>query len=197
MPSKDGGRGSSASSPSIVDDPIVTILREHTELQPVAERFRQIADALDQGESSSGADALEGIEVHRRFLIEVHQRREAAFAAEVGPSADANVRSALAKCRAEHPLAGRFQTESRACLGKTPLSAASAHRLAELMRAEADRIVEHHRWEAETIYHAVRGKLSKEVVIRLDAAMRPLVGEAAAAQAGLVAWTSHANPTSD
>jgi hypothetical protein len=197
MSTHEVGHGPTQDGASNADDAIVTALREHTELQVVAERFRQIADALERGDGSAAKDAAEGVEVHRRFLIGVHQRREALIAAELQNSVEGPVRNALAKCAAEHPVADRFQKEATAVLRQSPISKADAHRLAALMRAEADRFAEHHRWEADSIYHAVRGHLAPEVVERLTAAMRPLAGETAAAQTALTAWTSHANPASD
>jgi hypothetical protein len=197
MPSKDGGRNSVGTAPTAEEDPIVVILREHTQLQAVSERFRQIADALDRGEASARKDAAEGLDVHQRFLIGLHQRREALVAAEVRDSAEPAVRTALARCSVEHPIADRFQTEARACLGKTALSKSTAHRLAQLLRTEASRFVEHHRWEVESIYTPLRGKISKGSVERLTVAMRPLVGEAAASQSAMTSWTSHANPAAD
>jgi hypothetical protein len=191
------GHGPAKDAPAGGEDPIVTILNEHTELQVVAERFRQIADALERGESSARKDAAEGVAVHRRFLIGIHQRREALLAAELGSSSVGAVKTGLARCATEHPSADRFQTDANACLQESPLSKATARRLAGLMRTEADRFVEHHRWETESIYQPVRGHLSKDAADRLKASMRALVGEAAAAQAALTAWTSHANPASD
>ncbi|MCI4360692.1 MAG: hypothetical protein L3J91_03240 [Thermoplasmata archaeon] len=179
------------------DDPVVTILREHTELQQLAERFRQVADALDRGEASARADATEGVQVYRRFLISVHERREALFASEVSASAGAAVQGALARCAHEHGASEKFASLAEAELRASHLPAAGARRLAASFRAEAERVVEHHRSEAEQIYHPLRGKLSKEVLARVAAAMRPMIGEAAAAQTALTAWTSHANPAAD
>ena len=197
MSSKDGGRAAPGGSSSSVDDPIVTILREHTELQVVAERFRQIADALDRGERSARLDAQEGVEVHQRFLIGLHQRRDDMVAAEAGATAGASLQEAFARCAAEHPRAARFQTEAAAVLRTKPWTRESGRQLAQMMRAEAERFAEHHRWETENIYHALRGKLTPAALDRLAAGMRPLPGEAGAAQTELTAWTSHANPTAD
>jgi hypothetical protein len=197
MSSKDGGRAATGGSSSLSDDPVVTILREHTELQVVAERFRQIADALDRGDRTARSDAQEGVEVHQRFLIGIHQRRDALVAAEFGPTADAPLKEAFARCATEHPLAARFQTEVAALLRAKPWTRESGRQLAQLLRAEAERFAEHHRWENESIYHPLRGKLTPAALGRLAAAVRPLAGEAGAAQTELTAWTSHANPTAD
>ncbi len=173
------------------------ILIEHTELQVIAERFRQVADALERGDRSARADAVEGLQVYQKFLVGIHQKREAILAAEVRPAVDSTIRTAFARCAAEHPISDRFTSEAGACLRDPTLSTASAHTLAGLLREEAIRVVEHHRWETETIYQKIRSTLAPEIVARLVAAMRPLEGEASAAHTRLMAWSSHANPASD
>jgi len=163
----------------------------------LAERFRQVADALERGDATASADAREGVEVHRRFLIGVHHRREAIVAAELHGSSDPAVRSALATCASEHPKAERFEKEASALLREARPSAASAKSLAGLLRQEAVRFADHHRWETENLYARLRGTLTKESTARIEAGMRPLAGDAGAATSALMAWTSHANPTAD
>ena len=175
----------------------MTIYREHTELQVMAERFRQIADALERSERSARADAVEALEVHRRFLVGVHHRREAIVSAEVRDSVDPTVRAALARCAADHPAAERFHAEASSLLREAVLSRESAHRLAGFLRTEADRVVEHHRWEGDAIYHKIRPTLSAATLARLREKMEPLVGEADAAHTRLISWSSHANPAAD
>ncbi|MCI4340672.1 MAG: hypothetical protein L3J73_05355, partial [Thermoplasmata archaeon] len=126
----------SAQAYSVTDDPIVTIYREHTELQVMAERFRQIADALERTERPARADALEALEVHRRFLVGVHQRREAIVAAELRPGVDPMVRAAFARCAVEHPIADQFQADAAELLRAATLHPVAARGLASLLRAE-------------------------------------------------------------
>lgn len=179
----------------VSDDPFVALYEEHTQLQVLAERFRQVADALDRGEALARRDLAEGAEVYRRFLVEVHQRREALLAEVIRPTADAATRAALDRCATEHAAADRFL--SVVSSASAPSSPSETKRLAAAIRKEADRFVEHHRSEQEQLYHRLRAETPPATLQKLRRAFAPLTGEAGAAETRLSAWASHANPSAD
>ncbi len=181
----------------VTDDPIVPVFREHTELQLLAARFQQMASELEHGEAVTVAQLLEAVEVHQRFLLQVHHAREREFAAAVRPVAPPAVVRALERCATVHPEASRFETEARSLLAAGPLTRERRQALAQALQREAERIVDHHREEDETIYRPLHHHLPPPVLDRLLASMHALAGEAAAAQARLVAWSSRVNASSD
>lgn len=179
------------------DDPIVAVFREHTDLQVLAARLQEVAAQLERKERVSAADAVEGVEVHRRFVVDVHLRREAAIAAAVRPLAPAGVVRALERCPAEHDASAAFEAEARRLLAESPLSAEGRRRLAAVLRREADRLVEHHREEDESIYRPLHRHLTPEQLRTLAPIARDFAGAAAAAQERLSAWSSRVHASAD
>lgn len=195
MSSAPGARKKATASE--VDDPIVPIFHEHNELQVLATRFHEVAAQLERGETVPVSELSAGVDVHRRFLIEVHHAREADIAAAVRPTAPPEVVRALDRCGVVHAEAARFEEEARALLGKGPISADRRKALALAFHREAERMLEHHKEEDETIYRPIHHVLSPDAHRRLMGAMHAMSGKTAAAQELLTGWTSHRNPSSD
>jgi hypothetical protein len=178
-------------------DPVVTLLREHTEIQMLAGRMHEIADAARRNEAGVAAELREGLLVHRRFVASLHEQKEGLLAETIGADLDAPSRAALGACAAEHPRSIRFEQEAENRLGEGRLAPPSLKALAKLFDAEADRLVDHHRSEIETFYRPMRTTLSTSARARLKAAFVAFEGDAAAAQARLTAWASKAHASAD
>lgn len=197
-PNMSGTTGSpKKATASDAEDPIVPIFHEHNELQVLATRFHEVASQLERGESVPASEISAGVEVHRRFLVEVHHAREAEIAAAVRPTAPPAVIRALDRCGTVHAEATRFEEEARALLGKGSIPAERRKAIALAFHKEAERMLEHHKEEDETIYRPIHHALTPEVHARLVRAMHALSGKTAAAQELLTGWTSHRNPSSD
>ena len=100
-------------------------------------------------------------------------------------------------CTTVHAQATKFETEVRGLLAKGPIDAERRKALALAFHKEAERMLEHHREEDETIYRRIHHTLSPDVRRRLVGAMQEFSGKTAAAQELLTGWTSHRNPAAD
>jgi hemerythrin-like domain-containing protein len=197
MGASEGGRDLERTSGTEPDDPFVPIFREHTELQMLATRLHELASQLERGERVPSSDLTEALEVHRRFLVGVHHRRESMIATAVGSSAGPAVAAAFERCRREHPKAERFESDLQALLDAPPSGAEPLRGVAALLQREADRIVEHDRQEDEAIHRIIHHTISASTRASLVEGARELAGEAAAAEGRLSSWTSHSNPAAD
>ena len=193
----ESSRPTAAPPPPTSEDPIVAVFREHTDLQVLAARLHEVAASLERPDRAPATDAAEGVEVHRRFVLEVHLPREAAIAAALHGAAPPEVTRALERCRAEHEASIAFGRDARRLLAESPLSADGRRQLIALLRSEADRLVEHHREEDETIYRPMHHRLLPDQLARLQASARELAGAAAAAQERLSAWSSRLHASAD
>jgi len=173
------------------------IRREHTELQMLASRFHEVAAQVERGEPVTKADLAEGVEVHRRFLVELHHRREALIADALGATAGSAVAAAFARCRAEHPKAVEFESAAQALLSAPGFGSAQLHRVAALFEREATRIVEHTKDEDDAIHRVVVDAVPPNVRAAFVEKTRALDSEAAAAEERLLAWSSRSNASSD
>ena len=178
------------------DDPFAPLFAEHTQLQVLAERMREVAGSLERGEAAAWADAAEGVEVHRRFLIDLHERREEIVGEALRGLGGPSVATALAACRTEHAASARFEEGVRAKLAAARTTEA-ARAVAGLFRKEADRFVDHHRSESERIYRPVGPSVPLEVRRALWSRYRSLDKNRGAAEARLSAWASKAHGSAD
>jgi hypothetical protein len=184
-------------SPSSSDDPFAPLFAEHTELQVLAERMREVAASMERGESLAWDDVVEGLEVHRAFLIDLHERREEMVAEALKGLGGTAVQTALSGCRREHKASQRFQEAVRPKLSPSVRSNVVGKSVAAMFRTEADRMVEHHRAESERIYRPVRPSVPAEVRRALWKSYRSLDRDRGAAEARLSAWASKAHGSAD
>jgi hypothetical protein len=162
-----------------------------------AARLREIASQVERGERVPVKQIMEGLEVHRRFLVGIHHRREEMIAAAVGSSAGPSVAAAFGRCAREHPKAVQFESEVSASVDARPFGPTQLKRIAALFAREADRILEHDRDEDENIHRMLHPSIPPAVRATLVQGAREIAGEAAAAEARLTSWTSHSNAAAD
>jgi hypothetical protein len=172
--------------------------RQHTLLQMMAERMRESATAWEVTGGSRGPRLRRALDVHRRFLIEVHQTDEEellAVARELGPPA---VRAAAAKCAQEHPRAAQFERSADELLGRLGSGSSSeAGALSALFREEAERIERHHLFDEEPLYAHLSEWLPPSERARITASVRRRDGTRADAEGMLVSWSAQLHGSSD
>lgn len=172
--------------------------REHTLLYVMAARMRETAEWFERGTGFDPARIRRGLEVHRRYLLEVHQPNDERVAKALARSKSAAIRAALAECRAQHPKAQEFQREAEALVREVPAPKSEAARsLARLYREEADRVEKHHAHEEETLYWHLERHLSAAVRHRLLAEVQRVDETRVGAEVALVSWASQLHPAAD
>jgi hypothetical protein len=178
-------------------DPLSIALREHTQLEMLAARMKQLASEVERGEHTSGKLLREGLAVYRQFVVELHQAREAVLLEAARGATPPPDRALFAKCEAAHPMAAKFVAESEAILARPGLAASDAKSLAARWTREADRLLEHHRTEEEPVYRHWRATLDEARKAELFRAMAKLHAIEGPAASRLSAWVSRENPSSD
>lgn len=182
----------------ISTDPILHLQREHTLLQQLSARMREVADALHRHEPEAADEASHGLAIHREIVIELHHAKEALLADAVREVPNHGRDAPLAACGQAHPKAGEFEKEAERALGDLRRGvAASADRLAALFRAEADRLLAHHGDEEGKLYKDLEKLLPQRAQQRLAELFHAFSAKSSAAEARLAAWSSKQHPASD
>ena len=172
------------------------LYRRQTLLLIMAARLRESAGNLAQKGSPEVARVRRAVDIHRRFLREVQLVDEERVAKALAGISDA--RAPLERCAQEHPKAERFERTVEPLLAH-PISPGSpgARRLADLFRAEADRIEEHVAWEEEKVHAHLERWLTPPVRDSLLEQIRRFEAPRVDAEIALIAWASRLHPSSD
>lgn len=179
-------------------DPVLNLRRDHTYLEMLAEGFRRLAQSLEEDLAVGRERLAEGLEIHRRFLIETHHRKEQALDHVLEGLPGRPYARALADCRTEHERAARAGEELGTLADRLSSGGAAARTaLARALRAEADRWMAHLRHEEEEIYAKVHEQIPREAVDALATEIHAIRGETAALEEKLLSWTSAWGPASD
>ena len=187
----------SAARPFPGDDLALELMREHTLLNVMAARMRETADVLQRGVAVERSRVERALDVHRRFLIEVHHEHERRVDAALSRSTEPEVQARVADCRKEHPRAEAFQTAARAALGTLgTLAPAARQNLASLLRAEAERFEEHHAREDDA-YRRIDRWIPAGERTRILAEIRAFDASHVSAEIALISWAAQAHPSAD
>lgn len=179
-------------------DPVLHLQREHTLLQQLAARMREVADALHRHDPESTEEAGRGLAIHKEILVELHHAKEALLADAVREVPNHGRDSPLAQCDAAHPKAREFQRDAELALAEARRGVAAAReRLAALFRAEADRLMVHHGEEEAKLYKDLEKLLPRRAQERLAELFHGFSAKSSAAEARLAAWSSKLSPASD
>lgn len=180
-----------------LDDLSLELMRQHTLLSVMTARMRETGEALTRGAVPEPKRIDRALEVYRKFHLEVHHADEARLAKALARSRAAAVRAYLADCAREHPRGEAFEKAVREGMrGDLAPRGPAAARLAELFRAEADRVDQHHEHEDE-VYRSIDRYLTPAVRKRLLGEIRRFDGPRIAAEIGLIAWASQIHPSAD
>jgi hypothetical protein len=184
-------------APVVGEDLALELYREHTLLFVLAARLRETADRLERAPLRSPERLRTGLEVHRRFVLQVHLPNDELVGAALTRSRDAHVRGLLVECAAAHAGSVAFPEDVEVALAEPGHLAAPRPDLAALYRAEADRLETHHERESEFLYPRLDAVLSSSTrqqllqeVLRIDLGR---IG----AEIALLSWAASLHPTSD
>jgi hypothetical protein len=155
------------------DDLALELMREHTLLTVLVGRMHETATALERGIVIGRERLQRGLDVHRRFLLEVHYVHAKRIARALGVAGDPEVNARLAECAADHPNGEQFQRETSDLLknGRVGSNEAKARWMAGLWQAEADRIEDDDARE-DDLYRRIHRLIPKPERARLLRALR-------------------------
>jgi hypothetical protein len=191
-------QGESGRPRAATSDPVLHLQREHTLLEQLSGRMREVADGLHRHDPGSAEEAGRGLAIHQEILIELHHAKEALLADAVRELPDHGREAALAQCDAAHPKAKEFQREAALALAEARRGvAAASERLAALFRSEADRLIAHHGEGEGKLYKDLEKLLPRRAQDRLAELFRGFNAKSSAAEARLAAWSSKLHPASD
>ncbi len=174
------------------------LYRQQTLLAIMTARMRETAGALEHRTAFDLARLRRALEVHRRYLLEVHLADEERLARTIARTKVEAANPLLKVLRAAHPKAVEFEQEAEALLerGLAPGSE-TVHRLARLFTEEADRIDQHQAWETENLHGHIDAWLPKPVQSRLLAQIRRFNAARVDAEIALISWASQLHPSAD
>ncbi|MCI4334248.1 MAG: hypothetical protein L3K04_01235 [Thermoplasmata archaeon] len=172
--------------------------RQHTLLQMMAERMREAATLWDDSGGARGPRLRRALEVHRKFLIEVHQADEDKVLTALRAVGPPEAAAVAERCSQEHPRALKFAATAAALLGQLGSGrAADVRALPALFREEAERIERHHLFDEESLYAHLDAWLTGAARIRLARDIRGRDAARADAEGALIAWVAQLHPASD
>ena len=168
------------------------LYRQRSLLSILAARLRESASSLERARAIDPDRMRRAIDVHRRFLVEVHHANETAIA-----NALSGVRAArpvVAQCLREHARATGFETDALPLLSAGP---SAVPQLVRLVRGEADRIERQQAWEEEHLHARLGAWLAPAEARRLLAWMRRFDAARIDAEIALISWASQLHPSAD
>jgi hypothetical protein len=179
------------------NDLILELTRQHTLLQVMAARMRETAEVLEHSTRPDPRRIERALNLHRRYLIEVHHPNDQLVQSALAKSRRASVRALLARCAVEHLKAEEFQRDVRAIVEKSgPITPVTAKKIAEKFRAEADRVEEDHEAEDE-VYAQLDELIPLTERQKLFEQIRRFDVSRAGAETALIAWASQIHPAAD
>jgi len=181
-----------------MNDLALELYRQQTLLSVMTARMRETAARLEAGNPVDPARVRRALDVHRRFLLDVHDADEERIAQAIVAAQPTTARKVVAECRAEHPRAEAFLRGAMALLpGDLSPCSDGRRRLASLFADEADRIDRHQAWEDEKLHTHLNEWLSPTVRKRLLDEIRRFNAVRVDAEIALVSWASQLNPSAD
>lgn len=187
-----------SAGPNVSLDVAVDLQRQHTLLQMMSERLRESATAMELTGTVPASRLERALDVHRRFLVEVHLANEDEVATRLRQSGASAARKLADRCAREHPHAAQFE-RAAALLLEAHGEQGSVHvtRLAELFRGEADRIERHHLAEEEPLIRNLDRWLAPQDRADLARGIRRRDAVRADAEDALVSWSAELHPAAD
>lgn len=179
------------------DDLILELYRQHTLLYVMAARLRESADVLQRSKRPDPKRIERALDLHRRFLIDVHQVNDRMVQDALRDLGRKELTSFLDRCAKEDLKPEEFQEQVRRLMsdGMAP-GAPSTLKMAELIRKEADRIEEDHGGEDE-VYRKLDTLLHPSVRHDLVQHIRQIDVQRIGAEIALIAWASQIHASAD
>jgi hemerythrin-like domain-containing protein len=174
------------------------LYRQQTLLSVMTARMRETASRLLLGNPVDPERIRRGLDVHRRFLLNVHDADEDRVARALEKERPDAARKLVAECRREHARAETFLGAVQVLLGQDLAPGSEARtRMSTLFAEEADRIDRHQTWEDEKIHPHLDTWLSRPVRSKLLEEIRRFNAARVDAEIALVSWASQLHPSAD
>ncbi|HEV2449787.1 MAG TPA: hypothetical protein VGU43_05185 [Thermoplasmata archaeon] len=164
----------------------------------MAERLRESATAMELTGTVPAPRLERALDVHRRFLVEVHLANEDEVAMRLRKSGRPAAREQADLCAREHPRAAEFERAAGLLLEEHgEQQSVNARRLAELLRGEAAQIERHHLVDEEPLLRNLDRWLTPAVRAQLARGIRRRDSVRADAEEALVSWSAELHPAAD
>jgi hypothetical protein len=160
--------------------------------------MRETATALENGATPDESRLRRALDVHHRFLVEVHRTDEERVTRFPPHSTPTVALATRTRCDLDHEGALQFETHLEGAL-KTGAGSKGdrARALGVLFREEADRIDRHVAWEEDAFTKLIDESMSRTDQARLLRDMRRFDAARVDAEIALVSWASNLHPSSD
>jgi hemerythrin-like domain-containing protein len=179
-------------------DLALELYREHTLLSVLAARMRETADGIERTRRFDASRMKRGLDVHRRFVLEVHLPNDERVQEYLRRVRDPAVRRTLDECRAQHEKSREFPARAEALAREVaPGGGEAARRLSELYREEADRLEKHHAQESEVLYANLDRRLAPVLRRRLLGQILKVDASRIGGEVALIAWASQLHPAAE
>ena len=180
------------------NDLALELYRQRTLLQIMTARMRETAAVLERARSVDPARIRRAVDVHRRFLIEVHHADGERVLRAIPRGKDEPGLHYLAEMEKAKLEALEFERNVDAALSTLAAGGYPETRpLARLFQREAERVERFQAWEAETVHGKLDERLAKGSQDRLLAQIRQFDAARIGAEIGLIAWASQLHPSAD
>lgn len=197
-PAAGSGNGADASGRRRSNDLGLELYRQRTLLQIMAARLRETSGGVERGASIDLARIRRALDVHHRFLIEVHHADAERVARAVAKQEVAAAGGVLAELEKGRTRAAEFENSASTLVAQGVAGhSENAHRLAQLVHSEADRIDQFQGWEAERLHAHLDDWLPKPIQSRLLGQIRKFDAARVDAEIALISWASQLHPSAD
>ena len=179
-------------------DPVAILRRDNTLLEMLATGFRRLGSSLDTTTALDEKRIEEGLEIHRRFLVEIHHTIVEMLDGALDQLPGSPLKAARGACRREHDAAVRasegFRRDFDAVRRREP---GARNRFKAALFAEADRWTAHARAEEENLFAQLPDSFRREAAAHVGDLVRRFRAESSAVEERLSSWTSSWGPASD
>lgn len=205
-PGKPPASASGARGPSMADTPDrprsndlgLELYRQRTLLQIMTARLRETSGGVERGTSLDLGRIRRALDVHHRFLVEVHHADAERLARMMARQEAAGAGELLTELEKAKGRALEFEAIAQGLLdqGVTGRSE-NAHRLSQLFHAEAERVDQFQAWEADRLHARIDEGLPKAQQTRLLSQLRKFDSARVDAEIALISWASQIHPSAD
>ncbi|HYK93243.1 MAG TPA: hypothetical protein VEY07_04275 [Thermoplasmata archaeon] len=174
------------------------LYRQRTLLQIMTARLRETAGGVDRGTAVDLARVRRALDVHHRFLLEVHHSDAERVARAIAKSGGSSAGELLRDLEQAKQRAEQFEEAAAALIAKgVPGRSDPAHRLSQLFQAEAERIDQFQLWEADHLHAHLDAWIPRPTQARLLGQLRKFDSARVDAEIALISWASQIHPSAD
>ena len=192
------GEGEAEADRRRSNDLVLELYRQQTLLQILTARMRETASVLEHRGTFDVARLRRGLDVHRRYLLDVHEADEERLVRSLARRRVVEAEAFLQELNAARASAVAFErTVEDHIAASADRPGETARDLARLVSAEAERIDHHQQWEAERLHGRLDEWLPRATQGRLLAQIRKFDAARVDAEIALISWASQLHPSAD